>query len=702
MVELENRLARHRGWLATAALIGSIGVLVVISRQSNPDALLYVLALSGGAAVVSALLWNVSAPSARKVMAVSLMAHALALLGQPVFENDHYRFIWDGWRTLQDGTPYGIAPDRYFSDNTVPGALRHVLSGINHPELATIYGPLLEIWFALSVLVGGTNDLALRLGFSLANLGLIGLLLRQNRPMTVAIYAWNPLVIAETAIHIHPDALLGLTLFGGLLAGRRFPLVAGILFGLAAATKLVALAAWPALLRLGKPAIIAAVVAVSALYLPFWLMGGGVGLETTGTFAAAWTFNQLGIAPLSLLLGDAPGRVAGALLATALIALLHLRSGKFSATPIAAIFGVVLLFAPAVNPWYLLWLLPFAVGQKQIWPFAASAALPLSYLTGLNLGVESIDPFAIHPVAWTMEWAILALAVCFDLVRSVREGKRAMAARPCLPIANPKVAVIIPALNEEASVGNAVTGIRRTLPDSIGCVIVVDNGSSDKTAEVARAAGAMVVLQPERGYGAACLAGLTLMPAETNVVLFMDADGSDLPTDARAILEPVFSGSAEMVIGSRAMGRSDPGAMTLPQRFGNRLAPALIRLIWGTRYTDLGPFRAIRRDNLERLAMQDRDFGWTVEMQVRAAKLGMKVCEVPVTYRRRIGVSKISGTLKGVIGAGYKIIYVILREAFGETGIDPSPSNETAKNDGPSNRRVPVSAAGVSTSVRAG
>ncbi len=702
MLQRENPPVGRRVLLAMAALFGIVGALIGISRQPDPNILNYVLVLSVGGAAVSALLWNAPAISARTVLAVSLVAHLLALLAQPVFENDYYRFIWDGWRTLQAGTPYGIAPDSFFGDESVPEALRTVLSGINHPDLATIYGPFLELCFAASYVFGGANSLALRLCFMLANIVLICLLLRKLRPEAAALYAWNPLVIAETAIHIHPDALLGLMLAAGFLAGRRFRLAAGILFGLAAASKLAALAVWPALLRLGRPALVAAVVALFALYLPFWWQGNGVGLETTKTFASTWTFNQFAIAPLTALFGDGPARIAGAAIGAALICLLHLRSRTFDAVPVAGIFGVILLFAPAVNSWYVLWLLPFAAGQRQTWPFAASAALPLSYLTGLNIGDSALDPFAIHPATWIIEWGIIALAVGFDFSRYLRNKELAPSVLPHTPIAIPHVAVIMPALNEEAAVGGAVSGIRRALASAICDVIVVDNGSTDRTPDVARAAGATVVHQPERGYGAACLAGLSALPATANVILFMDADGSDDPDDASEILKPILAGTADLVIGSRSLGQADPGAMTPPQRFGNWLAPMLIRLIWDVRFTDLGPFRAVRRDHLEALAMQDRDYGWTVEMQVRAAKLGMTVLEVPVAYRHRIGVSKISGTLKGVIGAGSKIIHVILREALCDYGADAVLPPGSGRIDCAGSGRKHRSSTGVSHLAGAG
>lgn len=223
-------------------------------------------------------------------------------------------------------------------------------------------------------------------------------------------------------------------------------------------------------------------------------------------------------------------------------------------------------------------------------------------------------------------------------------------------MARPRTTVIIPALDEEASIGAVVSAIARQLVDEI---IVGDNGSRDRTAQVARDAGARVVEAPERGYGAACAAALSAMSADTEIVVFVDADGSDDPGELPRIVEPVASGDADLVIGSRALGLVEPGAMTPPQKFGNWLATRLIHLFYGHRYTDLGPFRAVRRELLDRIDMQDRRFGWTVEMQIRALQEGGRVTEVPVSYRRRVGQSKISGTVSGVAKAGWWILWTI-------------------------------------------
>jgi glycosyltransferase involved in cell wall biosynthesis len=220
------------------------------------------------------------------------------------------------------------------------------------------------------------------------------------------------------------------------------------------------------------------------------------------------------------------------------------------------------------------------------------------------------------------------------------------------------IALVIPALDEELAIGPLLASIDRTL---IRDVLVGDNGSRDATATVARERGAEVVDVPERGYGAACAGALTRLADDVDVVLFMDADGSDDPAEIPAVLAPILRGDADLVIGSRV--HVERGALTPQQRFGNWLATRLIAAIYGHRYTDLGPFRAIRRDLLDRIAMRDRRYGWTVEMQVRALQLNARVTEVAVRYRRRVGKSKISGTVTGVIKAGWWIVYTIFKYA---------------------------------------
>lgn len=223
-----------------------------------------------------------------------------------------------------------------------------------------------------------------------------------------------------------------------------------------------------------------------------------------------------------------------------------------------------------------------------------------------------------------------------------------------------RIALIMPALNEEQAIGSVIA----SLPDWLDQVVVIDNGSTDQTARIAADHGAMVVHQTRRGYGAACLAGLAHLTSDhpPEIVVFMDADRSDNPAELSALLDPIISLEAEMVIGSRAMGKAEAGSLTLPQRFGNALASWLIRKLWRVKCTDLGPFRAIRFRKLVQLRMDDLDYGWTVQMQARAAACGCRTVEIPVSYRCRIGQSKISGTIRGVLGAGTKILSTISRE----------------------------------------
>lgn len=230
-----------------------------------------------------------------------------------------------------------------------------------------------------------------------------------------------------------------------------------------------------------------------------------------------------------------------------------------------------------------------------------------------------------------------------------------------IAVIRPFVSVIIPALNEEKSIGYVLRAIPKYL---VGEIIVVDNGSTDRTVEIARREGAKVVAENQRGYGAACLAGISSLSEDCRIVAFVDADYSDFPEDLEEILLPIVSDKIDLVIGTRTVLAESKKSLTPQQRFGNRLATVLVKFFFGSSYTDLGPFRAIRREALEELKMTDRDFGWTIEMQIKAAQKKLRIAEVPVRYRVRIGRSKISGTVKGTILAGAKIIYTIFKYAL--------------------------------------
>jgi len=226
---------------------------------------------------------------------------------------------------------------------------------------------------------------------------------------------------------------------------------------------------------------------------------------------------------------------------------------------------------------------------------------------------------------------------------------------------NPIIDVIIPAFNEEKSIGLVLDEIPKNL---VRRVVVANNNSTDTTAEVAEKHGATVVFEAKAGYGNACLKAMDFIAKQEekpDIVVFLDGDHSDFPEQMSEVVQPILDAKADLVIGSRALGKSESGSLTPQQVFGNWLATRLLKLFYGVKFTDLGPFRAIRYKSLLALEMNDPTYGWTVEMQIKAAKLNLKCVEVPVNYRVRIGQSKVSGTVRGTIGAGYKIILTLIK-----------------------------------------
>lgn len=227
----------------------------------------------------------------------------------------------------------------------------------------------------------------------------------------------------------------------------------------------------------------------------------------------------------------------------------------------------------------------------------------------------------------------------------------------------PKITVIIPAFNEEESVGLVINDI----PKIVDEIIVVNNNSTDNTAKVAEKAGAIVLSETNAGYGYACLKALKYLSEKTSkpdIVVFLDGDYSDYPEKLTEIIKPIISENVDIVIGARVKNLREVGSMTFPQRFGNRLATGLMKLFFNSKFTDLGPFRAIKYNKLVALNMEDKTYGWTVEMQLKAIKKNYSYTEIPVPYRNRIGISKVSGTIKGAIFAGVKILTWIFKYSF--------------------------------------
>jgi glycosyltransferase involved in cell wall biosynthesis len=225
------------------------------------------------------------------------------------------------------------------------------------------------------------------------------------------------------------------------------------------------------------------------------------------------------------------------------------------------------------------------------------------------------------------------------------------------------ISVIIPALNEEEPIAAVVQECLTTgWPDE---VVVVDNGSSDRTADRARAAGARVIAEPTPGYGRACAAGVRELSSQTTIVVFLDGDGSDCPELMEQLIRPIVEGKQDFVIGSRTRGKREPGSMNSQQILAGRIAGVLLRLLYGVKYSDMCPFRAIRREALDQLGMKEKTYGWNLEMQMRAARAGLRILEVPVNHRCRTGgESKVSGTLRGAFVAGIRIIATLFRVAM--------------------------------------
>jgi glycosyltransferase involved in cell wall biosynthesis len=224
------------------------------------------------------------------------------------------------------------------------------------------------------------------------------------------------------------------------------------------------------------------------------------------------------------------------------------------------------------------------------------------------------------------------------------------------------VSAIVPALNEAEPIAGVVREVAATkIPVEI---IVVDNGSTDRTAERAHAAGARVVSEPAPGYGRACMAGIRALSPECDIVVFLDGDGSDCPEFMNQLVDPIVAGTHDFVIGSRTRGQREPGSMNFQQILAGRVAGLVLRLLYGVRYTDMCPFRAIGRDALEKLGMREQTYGWNLEMQMKAARVGLRILEIPVNHRRRAGgESKVSGTLRGTFVAGARILATLIRIA---------------------------------------
>lgn len=682
--------------LAAGATIAVAQATRLFLPGSGPEALIpYVAMLSGASALALAAMAG-SGRIAPTQMTVALMlllglVLRLGLFGpESLKDSDWHRYLWDGAVLAHGFDPYAQSPTAALicAPGLDPGlcALAReagaTLTRTNFPDLITIYPGAAQAVFALNHLLAPWDLNGLRTLFLIADLATLALLLAwlgelKLSPLWAGLYWCNP-VAAFVLIHqIHVDGVMMPFVLGALLAGwRARPISAGALLGVAVGVKLWPVLLAPLVLRpmLLRPAALigglAAFLAVSAaLTLPLALSAGDPA-SGLAAYSARWHFSNglvsrlrwlvvdgLGVSPsaLRLLLG---GAVAVLALLAALPALGSARGYLLRALLVTA---ALFILSPAQFPWYASWFLPFAALLRS-WPLlAVSVTVPLYFFAfpfyARNAG--SVHEFAIAP--FITGPALLWLAVT-NLRRRLRPIVRPVHDVP--PPPDLRVGVVIPARDEAAALPRVLAAI----PPWVAHVVVADNGSRDATAQVAAAAGAIVVHEPIAGYGRACQAGLAALPP-VDVVVFIDGDASDRPEEMGRLVWPIAHAGADLVIGSRVLGAREPGALTPQQRVGNWIACRLIGLVWGVSFSDLGPFRAIRAPALARLRMSDRSYGWTVEMQARAAALGLVCAEVPVSYRRRIGRSKISGTLRGVVMAGV----VILRTLARETVLGPPP-----------------------------
>jgi hypothetical protein len=584
------------------------------------------------------------------LLAVAFRAAAFVPGETPPLSNDLHRYAWDARVQVSGVNPYRFAP-------SAP-ALAHlrdevVWPEINLPDWRTVYPPGAEASFvaaraAFGDRIGSTTLLFLVAEAVAAALLVLVLARMRSRPPLerVALYVWHPLAISEVAANGHVDGL-ALAALAALLAAwqaRRFAL-AGLAVGFAALVKLGPILLVPALARRGGWRY---VVVALALCIASYAGYASVGLGVVGDLGDYVERQRFGGSLWWGLRQVGGPTVATALCAVAIVAVVGVvalrahdtieqvaRSGLL-------VLGTLLLCLSYVQPWHALWLLPFfPLVRAPAWLWL-TGTLPFLYLFGVD---DRLPPWVRVVVYGGFA---LAAVGSFALRRPARVVEQA-------PIDSPSVIAILPALDEAES----LPGVLREVPDGVAEVVVVDGGSSDGTRELAAAAGAKVVVEPRRRYGRACAAGAR---EAGDVLVFLDADGTDDPARIPALVQPIVEGRAALVLGARR--HPEPGALLWHQRVGNLLVATIIRLTYRCDVHDVPPMRAIRRDVLERLELQDMTYGWPTEMLVKAARGGYPIIEVEVPARaRRGGSSKISGRALPSVRAGMRMLAVAARFA---------------------------------------
>ena len=416
--------------LAGFGCLLAFGAMAWLARQPGEPPLAAFFAISGGVALATFGLFAwYRRPDAAPLPIGRLLFWALAfrlcgLVGGPFYEDDFYRYLWDAYRFAVDGTPYGAPPEAYFAAAEVPARFQRILDQVNYPHLATIYGPLSQLAFLAGYALAPGSVTALQALFIAVDMALIGLLLHLAPARNVLLYAWCPLVVKEIAFTAHPDGLaVALTVAAIVAVGRRWLALGAVCLGLAAAAKVVALLAAALLLRHLRWRHWALCLGVLAgAYLPFGWQGG-TDLATLAVFVQEWRFNPSLFALFALAFGDAGARLACGALLLGVCAWLVLRKDAGSPSHRGDwVFGAWLACSPVVNPWYLLWLLPFAAIRPSRWAWTASVAVLLAYATGLQLMVLEGQPFDLPAWAWALEYGAIGVAAGVDVVRRCRDS----------------------------------------------------------------------------------------------------------------------------------------------------------------------------------------------------------------------------------------------------------------------------------------
>ena len=585
------------------------------------------------------------------VVAVAVHAAAIAPNEPPPLTTDTYRYAWDARVQAAGINPYRYAPNAPELERLRDDA---IWPNVNRKDWATVYPPGAEASFLAARAVFGAGVRSTTWLMLIAEGLAVGLLLlvlaRTGAPLErVAVLAWHPLAVSEIAANGHSDALAMLAVAGLLAAwasGRSG--LAGLCVGAGVLVKLGPLLLLPALLRGGgRRFLVSSIGLVAAGYLAY----ATVGTRSIGSLVRYLDREDLGSLAwwaLQPLLGRDGARMLLLVVLLAVVAVVSLRAHE-TVDQVArsglVVLGGILLTAAFLQPWYALWLLPFLVvtpGPAWLW---LTGALPLLYVFGID-----------DRLPWWVRIAIYGPFVALAALRVLRPALVTPRRLPPLP-ERPSVGVAIPAIDEAEALPAVLAGIS---PACVDRVVVVDGGSSDGTAELARAGGAEVVVETRPGYGRACQVGADALG--TDVVVWLDGDGSDDPAVIAAVLEPVLDGRAALSLGVRT--ELEPGAQQWHQRGGNRLVTLLVRVTTGAPVRDIPPMRAIRRDVLGSLDLQELTYGWPTEMVVKAARAGLPIAQVEVPSRaRRGGRSKVSGRLGPSLRAGARMLGVVARHA---------------------------------------